>query len=94
LGLEPSHLMRLCWLSFKGGRAVIVRAETLVHARLVAAADEVVRAHLFDAGFQVDPEFEQMIPDDLIGRTAAHSFASRSRHRGDRGLRLHSIHAA
>jgi hypothetical protein len=31
----------------------------------------VVRAYLFDAGFQVDPEFEQMIPDDLIGRTLA-----------------------
>jgi hypothetical protein len=46
-----------------------VRAETLVHARLLAAADEVARAYLFNAGFRVDPEFEQMIPDDLIGRT-------------------------
>jgi len=60
---------RLWWLSFKGGGAVIVRAETLVHARLLAAADKVARAYLFDAGFQVDPEFEQMIPDGLIGRT-------------------------
>ena len=57
------------WLSFKGDATIIVRAETLVHARLLAAADEMARAHLFDAGFQVDPEFEQMIPDDLIGRT-------------------------
>jgi hypothetical protein len=61
--------MGLWWLSFKCGTAVIVRAETLVHARLLAAADEVARAYLFDAGFRVDPEFEQMIPDDLIGRT-------------------------
>jgi hypothetical protein len=61
--------MRLWWLSFKGGRTVIVRAETLVHARLLAAADEVARAYLFDRGFRVDSEFEQMIPDDLIGRT-------------------------
>ena len=46
----------------------IARAKTLVHARLLAAVD-MARAHLFDAGFQVDPEFEQMIPDELIGRT-------------------------
>jgi hypothetical protein len=41
----------------------------LVHARLLAAAGKLARAYLFDAGFQVDPEFEHMIPDDLIGRT-------------------------
>ena len=45
------------WLSFKGDATVIVRADTLVHARLLAAADEMARAYLFDAGFQVDPEF-------------------------------------
>jgi hypothetical protein len=53
-----------------------VRAETLVHARLLVAADEVARAYLFDAGFQVDPEFEQMIPDDLIGRTLSRDEAT------------------
>jgi hypothetical protein len=52
--------MSLWWPSFKGGTTIVVRAETLVHARLLAAADEVLRAHLFDAGFRVDPEFEQM----------------------------------
>ena len=57
--------MSLWWLSFKGGTATVVRAETLVHARLLAAADEVARACLFDVGFQVAPEFEQIIPDDL-----------------------------
>jgi hypothetical protein len=46
-----------------------MRAETLVHARLLAAADDVARAHLFEDGFLVDPGFEQMIPEDLIGRT-------------------------
>jgi hypothetical protein len=61
--------MRLWWLSFKGGRTVIVWAETLVRARLLAAADEGARAYLFDDGFLVDTEFEQMIPDELIGRT-------------------------
>jgi hypothetical protein len=77
--------MNLWWLTFKGGTTVIVRAETLVHARLLAAADELVRAHLFDAGFQVDPEFEQMIPDDLIGRTLSRDEAAdlQRRLRGD-----------
>jgi hypothetical protein len=77
--------MRLWWLSFKGGAAAIVRAETLVHARLLAAADEVARAYLFDAGFQVDPEFEQIISDDVIGRTLSRDEAAdlRRRLRGD-----------
>jgi hypothetical protein len=77
--------MRLWWLSFKGGTTVIMRAETLVHARLLAAADEVARAYLFDVGFQVDPEFEQIIPDDLIGRTLSRDEAAdlQRRLRGD-----------
>jgi hypothetical protein len=77
--------MSLWWLSFKGGSTVIVRAETLVHARLLAAADKVARAYLFDAGFQVDPEFEQMIPDDQIGRTLSPEEANdlQRRLRGD-----------
>jgi hypothetical protein len=62
-------LAMLWCLTFKGGRIVIMRAETLVHARLLAAANEGARAYLFDDGFLVDPEFEQMIPDELIGRT-------------------------
>ena len=77
--------MRLWWLSFKGGTTVIMRAETLVHARLLAAADEIARACLFDAGFRVDPEFGQMIPDNLIGRTLSRDEAAdlRRRLRGD-----------
>jgi hypothetical protein len=68
--------MRLWWLSFKDGATIIMRAETLVHARLLAAADKIARAHLFDAGFQVDPEFEQIIPDELIGRTLSRAKAT------------------
>ena len=81
-GVRP---MELWWLSFKGGTTVIVRADTLVHARLLAAADEVARAYLFDAGFRVDPEFEQMIPDELIGRTLSGDEAAdlQRRLRGD-----------
>jgi hypothetical protein len=77
--------MRLWWLSFKGGTTVVVRAETLVHARLLAAADKVARAHLFEAGFRVDPEFEEIIPDDLIGRTLSRNEAAdlQRRLRGD-----------
>jgi hypothetical protein len=77
--------MSLWWLSFKGDATIIVRAETLIHARLLAAADKVARAYLFDAGFQVDPEFEQMIPDDLIGRTLSRDEATdlQRRLRGD-----------
>ena len=77
--------MSLWWLSFQGGATIIVRAETLVHARLLAVADRAVRAHLFDAGFQVDPEFEQMIPNELIGRTLSGDEAAdlQRRLRGD-----------
>jgi hypothetical protein len=77
--------MGLWWLSFKGGTTVIVRAETLVHGRVLAAADEVARACLFDSGFRVDPEFEQIIPDDLIGRTLSRDQAAdlQRRLRGD-----------
>jgi hypothetical protein len=53
-----------------------MRAETLVHARLLAAANEGARAYLFDDGFLVDPEFEQMIPAELIGRTLSRDEAN------------------
>ena len=66
----------LWWLSFKGGKTIVVRAETLVHARLLAASNEVGRAYLFEDGFRVDPEFEQLIPDDLIGRTLSRDEAA------------------
>jgi hypothetical protein len=79
--------MGLWWLSFRGGRAFIVQAETLVHARLLAAANEVARVYHFDDGFRVDPKFEQMIPDNLIGRTLSRGEATDllGRLRGDAG---------
>jgi hypothetical protein len=48
--------------------AVIVEAETLTHARLLAAANQVCRASLFDEGFPVEPSFRTRIPADFIGR--------------------------
>jgi hypothetical protein len=48
--------------------AVIVEAETLAHARLLAAANHVCRASLFDEGFAIKPPFQARIPADFIGR--------------------------
>ena len=49
--------------------AVIVEAETLAHARLLAAANQVCRASLFDEGWAIEPSFHAQIPTDFIGRT-------------------------
>jgi hypothetical protein len=49
--------------------AVIVEAETLAHARLLTAANQVCRASLFDEGFAIKPSIQEQIPSDLIGRT-------------------------
>jgi hypothetical protein len=68
--------MRLWWLSFRGGTAVIMQAETLAHARLLAAVEELRRASLFDNGFPVDPEFEGIIPEEFIGRSLSRNEAS------------------
>jgi hypothetical protein len=48
--------------------AVIVEAETLTHARLLAAANQVCRASLFDEGFAINPSFHAQIPTEFIGR--------------------------
>jgi hypothetical protein len=61
--------MELWLLSFTGkGIAVIIRAESLSHARLLAAAHGFCRASLFDEGYAIDPDLSIMIPKDLIGR--------------------------
>jgi hypothetical protein len=62
-------LMGLWLLSFMEREvAVIVEAETLAHARLLAAANHVCRASLFDEGFAIKPPFQARIPADFIGR--------------------------
>ena len=48
--------------------AVIVEAETLAHARLLAAANSVCRASQFDEGWPVKPAVRVQIPADFIGR--------------------------
>jgi hypothetical protein len=48
--------------------AVIVEAETLAHDRLLAAANQVCRASLFDEGVAIKPAVQARTPADLIGR--------------------------
>jgi hypothetical protein len=48
--------------------AVIVEAETLAHARLLASANKICRASLFDEGFAIKPAIRTRIPGDFIGR--------------------------
>ena len=49
--------------------AVIVEAETLAHARTLAAANQVCRASQFDEGWAIKPSIREQIPADFIGRT-------------------------
>jgi hypothetical protein len=61
--------MGLWLLSFTNREvAVVVEAETLAHARLLAAANQICRASLFDEGFAIKPSFQAQIPADFIGR--------------------------
>jgi hypothetical protein len=60
--------MMLWWLSFRGGSALIIEAESLAHARLLAAVNELGRASHLLEGHSVDPDLVTLIPDDFIGR--------------------------
>jgi hypothetical protein len=61
--------MGLWLLSFTGRcNAAVVRAESLIQARLLAVADGVGRASHFDEGFAIDPESAGQIPPSLVGR--------------------------
>jgi hypothetical protein len=61
--------MALWLLSFTQREvAMIVEAETLAHARLLAAANQICRASLFDEGVAIKPSFQARIPADVIGR--------------------------
>lgn len=63
-------------LSFRGeGTAVIVEAESLTHARLVAVANDLCRPSLFDEGYAVDPDLVTMIPKGFIGRNLSRNEA-------------------
>jgi hypothetical protein len=62
------RFMTLWLLSFTQREvAVIVEAETLAHARLLAAANQVCRASLFDEGVAIKPSFQARIPAEPSG---------------------------
>jgi hypothetical protein len=61
--------MGLWLLSYKGRcNAVVVRAESLIHARLLAVAEGVGRESHIDEGFAIDCKNAGRIPPSLIGR--------------------------
>jgi hypothetical protein len=57
------------WLLFRDGGVVILRASSLVHARLLAAARGLGRASHFVEGSFIDTECLPPIPSEFIGRT-------------------------
>lgn len=55
------------WLSFRHGGVVVIKASTLVHARLLAARDGLGRASHFAEGHFIDPA-RMTIPAEYVGR--------------------------
>jgi hypothetical protein len=68
--------MTLWWLAFRGGSAVIVEGESIVHARVLAVANELGRASQFDDGYAIDPGLAELIPEDFIWRKLSPKEAS------------------
>jgi hypothetical protein len=56
------------WLSLRGGSAVIVEAESIAHARLLAVVNDFGRPSHFTDGYPIDPHLLELIPEDLIER--------------------------
>jgi len=56
------------WLLFRDGGVVIISASSLVHARLLAAANGLGRASHFVEGNFLDIERLPSIPSEFIGR--------------------------
>jgi hypothetical protein len=57
------------WLLFRDGGVVIIGASSLVHARLLAAANGLGRASHFVEGNFIDTERLPPIPSEFVGRT-------------------------
>jgi hypothetical protein len=78
------------WLSFRDGGVVIISASSLVHARLLAAANGFGRASHFVEGSFLDIERLPSIPSEFIGRMLSPIEARQlaemlNRESGDRG---------
>jgi hypothetical protein len=56
------------WLSFRHGGVAVIKASTLVHARLLAARNGLGRASHFTEGYFIDPARTTSIPDEYVGR--------------------------
>jgi len=56
------------WLSFRDGGVVLIKASSLVHARLLAARNGLGRASHFVEGYFIDPARMMSIPDEYVGR--------------------------
>jgi hypothetical protein len=70
VNVPQGDVMGLWLLSFTEREvAMIVEAETLTHARLLAAANQVCRASQFDEGWAIKPAMREQVPSDFIGRT-------------------------
>jgi hypothetical protein len=64
------------WLQFEEGNAAVVTAASLVQARLIAAGQGLGRASKFVEGYEIDAEFLQFVPDNLIGKELSNKEAS------------------
>jgi hypothetical protein len=56
------------WVSFRDGTAVIIKASSLAHARMLAAVHQLGRVSQFVDGYLLSPELAAVIPDDCLGR--------------------------
>jgi hypothetical protein len=63
-----SVVTKFWWLSLRGGSAVIVEAESMAHARLLAVVNDFGRASHFTDGYPIDPHLLELIPEELIER--------------------------
>jgi hypothetical protein len=52
----------------RGGSAVIVEAESLAHARLLAVVNDMGRASHCTDGYPIDPHLLELIPEERIER--------------------------
>jgi hypothetical protein len=70
VSVPQGDVMGLWLLSFTEREvAMIVEAETLAHARLLAASNQICRASQFDEAWAIKHSIREQIPADFIGRT-------------------------
>lgn len=78
------------WLSFRHGGVVVIKASSLVHARLLAARNGLGRASHFVEGYFIDPARMTEIPHEYVGRMLSPIEARRLRELLKQELREHA----